>query len=50
VRADTVPPPAIFNMVFRSAAASAALPASAAPAAEAGAPPDARAAREAASE
>jgi hypothetical protein len=60
VHADTVLPPATFNLVkcvvFRSAAASAAPPASAAPAAEAGAAPDeraaldARAAREAATE
>ncbi len=35
VRADTVPPPATFNMVFKSVAASAVPPASAAPAASA---------------
>ncbi len=50
VRTDTVPPPATFNMVFRSAAASAAPAAEAGAAADAGAAPDAGAAREAAAE
>ncbi len=50
MRADTVPPPATFKMVFKSVVASAAPAGDADAALDAGAVPDAGAAREAGAE